>query len=150
GRRGGRRLDVGGPTAPAGVAVEGELGDDQDVAPLLQDRSVHLAGLVVEDAQVERLVRQLVRGPLPVPLPHPEEDEEAGTDSPDRPPSHADGGSGPPLDHGAHSVRPPSGPPRPSPADVPGSLLRIIVNLPPPAPGGGTRAAEIPRPTPRG
>jgi len=43
----------------------------------------HLAGVILEDAQVDDLVREVVRVRLRVLLPHAEEDEQAGTDGGD-------------------------------------------------------------------
>src|SRR5262249_4121009 len=50
---GGRRLDVARPVALAGVAVEGELADAEDLA--LAQRFVHAPLGVVEDAQRAQL-----------------------------------------------------------------------------------------------
>ena len=70
--------DVGGPVALAGVAVERELGDDQDLA--LAQRLVHPPVAVGEDPEGAHLVGQLVGVGLRVVVRDAEQHEQAGAD----------------------------------------------------------------------
>ena len=60
GHLGARGADVAGAVALAGGGVQGELADDQQVAPHVEHGAVHHALGVVEHAQVHYLVRQPV------------------------------------------------------------------------------------------
>ena len=75
--RAGRR-DVGRAVAPAGVAVERELGDAQHLA--LAERLVHAALGVGEDAQRADLVGEPVGVPGSVVVGHAEQHEQPGAD----------------------------------------------------------------------
>jgi hypothetical protein len=94
--------DEGGAVALAGLAVEGELGDDEDLAVRAQ-RLVHLAVGVLEDPQRGDLVGQPVAVGLGVVVGHAQEHQQARADrghdlAVDR---HRRGGD--PLDKGAHA-----------------------------------------------
>jgi hypothetical protein len=56
---GGRRFSVARATTLATVAEQGELRDHREPATRIEQRAVHLAGLVLEDPQMDQLLGQL-------------------------------------------------------------------------------------------
>jgi hypothetical protein len=68
------------PPALAGIGVQSELGDGENRAPCIEDRTIHSALVVREDAQRRDLVREPARVALPVPDRDPEEHQQAGSD----------------------------------------------------------------------
>jgi len=88
---------------PRRVAVERELRDDQDVAAGVQNRAIHVPGVVGEDAEVEHLVRQHGNVVLAVPLAHPEEHEQPRADAAHGRAFHPHRGLGHPLHHRSHA-----------------------------------------------
>ena len=63
--------------AAGGVGVEGELGDDQQRAAHLLQIEIHLAVLVLKDAELDHLGQHLIKVSLGVPLCHAEQNEQS-------------------------------------------------------------------------
>src|SRR5262249_40520270 len=77
----------------------------EDGPARVEHRAVHLPRLVLEDAQVDHLVRQVVRVLVPVLAPDAEQDEEAGPDGGHTLPVHGDRRLRDPLDDGSHRAQ---------------------------------------------
>ena len=93
-----------GPAALFAVAVQSELGDDQDLAPHVLQPQVHLLVLVLEDAQARQLVAQLVAFGLGVVYAHPQQNEKALSDLSVHRAVNGDGGVLHPGQYRSHSV----------------------------------------------
>src|SRR6266487_897339 len=61
----------------AGVSIEGELGDDQNFSPNIENRTIHLAFIVAKDAQMHDLLGHRPDLGIAVAIPDAEQDEEA-------------------------------------------------------------------------
>src|SRR6266699_3960174 len=47
-----------GAASFAGVSIEGELGDDQNFSPNIEQRTIHLAFIVAKEAQMDNFMSQ--------------------------------------------------------------------------------------------
>src|SRR5579884_2256394 len=101
---GGRGRGPRRPAAAPGVAVEGELADDEQRATDRVHGHVHVAGGVVEDAQVPDLVGQLLCDPVVVVVGDADEHAQPGADLTDRAAVDGDARARHTLDERAHVV----------------------------------------------
>ncbi len=78
------RLHIRWPIAFGCVAVQGELADDQDRAPGVGHRTVHLALVVIEDPELPDPFSHLPSSGRCVVVGDPDQDTQARLDGPDR------------------------------------------------------------------
>jgi hypothetical protein len=97
-----RRIREPGASSTTQVRVERELADQQEAAACLSDRSVGAAGIVLEVAQAEQLIRHAVDELLRVPAADPDQDHRARADRTDRLRADPHGGAADALDDKAH------------------------------------------------
>ena len=96
------RIREGGPIAFAAVGVQSELGNHQDLAAAVDDRPVHLALFVFEDAEIFNFIGKgggIIRTIL---LPDAQENAQSWADPTDGLLCHGDVGFGDSLHDGAH------------------------------------------------
>jgi hypothetical protein len=91
-----------GPIAAADVGGQGELADHQGLAADVDDRAVHLAGVVLEDAQVDDLARQEVYLAFAIAVLHAQQHEKPGPDRRDSLSIDRDARFADPLYHSFH------------------------------------------------
>ena len=103
---GGRGLDPGGAAALVGVAVEGELADDQHLAGGVGHRTVHHPVVIGHDPQAPDLVGQLARLGLGVVPVHTDQHAETGPDLADRLVADPHPGPRHPLHQTPHGTHP--------------------------------------------
>src|SRR5687768_16297383 len=86
----------------AAVAVQSELGDHEDFAAAVDDRAVHLALVVFEDAKLPNFVGERVGVFLGILFAYTEQDTKSGSNLTDFFPAHANAGLGDSLHNGSH------------------------------------------------
>src|SRR5512134_170507 len=96
------RLVESRPVPLPHVAVEGELGDEQDSSPRLRHGPVHLPLPVLEHPKPEELVAQPPPRRLVIAATDPDEGEQAGADAPDDLAADGDRRARHPLYHRPH------------------------------------------------
>ncbi len=97
-----RRADEARPIALAHVGAQGELADHEHAAAHVQDRAVHLAGVVLEDPQVRDLAGEEGGFALAVAVLDAEQHEEAAADRSDHPVADGDARLAHPLHQRFH------------------------------------------------
>ena len=93
-----------GAAALGAVAQQGELGDHQHAAAGFRQGPVHLALVILEDAQVNDLVGQPVGINFGVAIGHAQQDHQPGADFAHHFAGHGDTGPADPLYDGFHEV----------------------------------------------
>ncbi|SRR5579875_717757 len=74
-----RGIGKAGAASPASIGVEGELRDDQHFAANIEQRTVHLAFIVAEDAQVDNFISQGLDLNLAITLAYSQQDQQTLT-----------------------------------------------------------------------
>lgn len=98
--------DETGAASFSGVAVECELGDDEESSLNVEEGEVHLVVLVGEDAQVDGFFEDVLQIGGGIALPYSEQDEESCSDLADGLVVDHDRGMGDALKDGAHDNLP--------------------------------------------
>jgi len=99
------RLVPGGAAAFAAVAVQGELGDDQQLAADIDERTVHHPVRIIEDAQMQDLFHHPGKILVGVAAVDAQEDDQPFGDGAGDLPVDLDLGPADTLDDGSHGCR---------------------------------------------